>query len=166
MSDEGKFFFEEDPSSSSNDINWSEHSDTFFEQIKDMGILQKENMAPHGIVIDMQVKKMETTLIRIEYGIVKEDYVIHTIPIHHKKNFSREDVLKQAMYQTVVRLQKIIPADLQVDIYPPDTDWHVKAISYVIRRGSDAWNLDREKLENEVLPDIKLFLTELCSRLS
>lgn len=161
----GKFFFEEDPESSGNDVSWSEHSETFFDQIKDLGIIQKESLAPHGVSVDMQMQKMETTLIRIEYGVVRQDYVIHTIPTHPRKNFSNPAVLKQAMYQTISRLQQVIPLDLQVDVYPPDPQWEVKAVSYVVRKGSDAWNLDRAKLENEILPEVKLALTDLCGRL-
>jgi hypothetical protein len=163
--EEGKFFFEEDPQSSANDINWVEHSDTFYNQIKDMGILQKESLSPHGVSVDMEMQKMETSFVRIEYGIVRQDYVIHTIPTHHRKNFSTPEALKKAMYQTVTRLQAVIPNDLQVDIYPPQPEWEVKAISYIVRRGADAWNLDREKLEKEILPQIKIALTEVCNSL-
>jgi hypothetical protein len=113
----------------------------------------------------MDMKKLETSFVRVEYGVVRQDYVIHTIPTHSRKNFSNPEVLKQAMYQTVTRLQRVIPNDLQVDIYPPDPEWEVKAVSYIIRRGADAWNLDRDKLEGEVLPEIKIALTEVCTRL-
>jgi len=161
-----KFFFEEDPEATEDTkASWEEHGDTFFNVLADTGVVQtgKFDMSPMTATVETFIK-VDNKVVQLEYGIVGDDYVIHVTPIHAKKNLLKEPLYKQALYHCITELNKLIPYDVQVDIYKPQDDWQIKATSFLIRGGATAWNLDRDKIAETVIPNIMTKVTEVCMR--
>jgi len=162
------FFFEEDPDSTESGVDWSEQSAFFNSVIQTEGKHKAKegsempSMVPMGIQSEASLKRLQNGWIAVEFGKVRKDYAIHTIPINPRVDFGNKDVFAQTCRITILLLNEIVPFDLQVNVFPPDPNWSVKAVSYKIIGGVDAWNLDLDKLEAEVMPKILEQLTQYC----
>lgn len=166
MSD-NKFFFEEDPAAEESGVTWNEHADTFFHGLKEADLLkerEKIDFAPMGTQVEMQTEHKTTKLVDIEFGVVKSDYVIHITPVHSTKNLTKRPLLEEAVKHAVVELNKVVPSNLNVEIFLPREDYEIKAISFIIREGADAWNLDMKKLSNEVVPKMLEDIGKICMK--
>lgn len=161
------FFFEEDTGGGlSSGVTGAEQAATFLSVLEESGILKEgsplTSFDQMKNTADMNTKKLKTSLVEIEFGVVKEDYVIHVTPVHAQKNLGQRQFLEAAIKATVVLLNKFIPPSLSVDIYMPRADFEIKATSYVIRQAADAWNLDTAKIETEVVPQILEQVGKIC----
>lgn len=167
MSGENKFFFEEDVSSNGTGVSTGEQADLFGEAMSEMGIVSNlDSMAPKGVVlITNDVKEILNAVIKIEFGVVDRDYVVHITPTHPQRNLQDKKKLDAALRVVVIELNKIVPYDLRVDIHLPQEDWDIKVTSFVIREAGVAWNFDRVSVETQVIPVILEKLTEICVKL-
>lgn len=164
-----KFFFEEDTSVSGQEesgITWDEHADTFFNVLEGAGVTaDKDSLAPKGVETERyKTTSKKTQLLELEYGIIKEDYVIHITPCHPHRNLTQRTALAEAVKACVFALNDIVPFDLKVRLHLPQDNWEIKAISFVIEGGADAWNLNRETLEQVTIPDIEAKVTAICMK--
>jgi len=165
MDGENKFFFEEDSDTAgATGVSAEEQADIFGNILSESGVTSSiESMAPMvAQPVAMSTKKMENAVAVIEYGIVDKDYVLHITPVHPQRNLSADHKLNAALKAVVISLNEIVPFDLQVMIHPPQEDWKVKALSFVIKEGAEAWNFDREKFEDETVHDIAQKITDIC----
>lgn len=151
--DKEKFFFEEDPEAQSDSgMSWNEHSGTFFSALQEIGIAKA---APDLMPMDVQattvnLKTIAGKLTSIEYGVVDNDYVIHITPTHPKYNLGNLQLYNEALKESVIELNKVIPPTLRVDVYHPQPDWEIKAISFAIRGGAQSWNFDTSTVDSAV----------------
>lgn len=163
-----KFFFEEDPSAAPDSgMTWDEHSDTFFSVLEEAGIAKTRDslsLEPIEAKPQMQVQKKRTTLVEIEFGKVRNDYVIHITPIHPHKNLKNDRLLKYAVGEAVKLLNQYVPQNVSVAIWLPRDDYEIKSTSFVIKDGAEAWNLDIEKLENSAVPELLDQITQICMK--
>ncbi len=163
-----KFFFEEDPESQSESgMSWGEHAESFFGTLQEIGVgkdVGSGDMAPMGVEeVKRDVKTKALKLASIEYGVVGSDYAIHITPTHPKYNLSHGDLYSEALIQSVKTLNKVVPQTLAVDIYHPQPDWEIKAMSFVIRGAADRWNFDVDSIESVI--DELLQITEtMCTK--
>lgn len=142
-----KFFFEEDPESQAESgLSWGDHSDSFFGTLHEIGVakgIETTNMSPLSVEeVRRDVTTKSLKLASVEYGIVDRNYAIHLTPTHPKYNLSTGDLYNEALLKCVIALNKVVPQNLAVDIYHPQPDWEIKAMSFVIRGAADSWNLD------------------------
>lgn len=156
-----RFFFEEDPAATGDtQLTWEEHADAFFNIIgKDRGDVSFE---PHDVGVDMKTEHKATSLLDIEYGVVRADYVIHITPIHAHKNLTKLQLLNQAVLVAAKLLHSTISSTQHADIMLPRADYEVKVISLLIRDGANAWNLDTKKIEEELVPQLLEQIGKIC----
>lgn len=165
-----KFFFEEDPEASEGTgLTPEEHTDCFLTALEANGIIKDRGFLPSLDPFQVQAETAKTQhkttgLIDIEYGIAKSDYVLHITPLHHQKNLTNKNLLDAAVKTAVMELNKIVPPTMHVDIFLPRHDYEIKATSFVIKDGGDAWNLDRDKIETEVVPQLVELIGKICMR--
>lgn len=161
--EEQKFFFEADPESLESGVNWLEQADAFNGVIQGAGAkTQVDSMAPMGVQVEASLKRIQNSWVAVEFGRVKKDYVIHTIPLNPRLDFGNKNVFQAVSRITILLLNEVVPFDLQVNVFPPDSKWSVKAISYKILQGADAWNLDLSQLEEKVIPKLAEDLAKFC----
>lgn len=157
-----KFFFEEDP-----ELEETIKSGVFFQELEKSGIIKTTegmDMNPLTPEPESKTKTERTATVEVEFGRVKDDYVLHVTPIHPRKNLKKRALLESAVKTCVVNLNKVVPPSLRVDIYLPQDDWEIKAISFIIRDGWTAWNLDRDKLEAETVPTLLTEVGAICMK--
>lgn len=163
-----KFFFEEDPDAKGDSgITWSEHTTTFLSVLETEGVLRERkeiSLDPMMPQSEMQTQHLKTTLLDIEYGIVKDDYVLHVTPLHPRKNLTNTNLLSEAMRAMIVLLNAEVPTTLRVEIFKPRADWEIKATSFIIKEGATAWNLDRGKIESVIIPKIMEQVSAICMK--
>lgn len=167
MGKEDTFFFEEDTEGGlDTGVTGAEQADTFLSVLEGEGIIKDRgpltSFDQMKNVSEADTKVTKTSLVEIEYGIVKGDYVIHITPIHPQKNLLKKNLLEAAVKQTVIILNKTIPPTLSVDIFLPRSDYEIKAMSYVIRQATDAWNFEVSKIETEAIPQILEQVGKIC----
>lgn len=161
------FFFEEDVDGGTDTgVTGKEQAEAFLSVLEEAGII-KEGSAltsfdPLKSAADSDTKKAKSSLVEVEYGVVRGDYAIHVTPVHPQKNLTKKSLLDAAIKSTVVILNKTIPPTLKVDIYLPRADYEIKATSYVIRQAVDAWNFDTSVIEKEVIPQIMEQVGKIC----
>lgn len=107
-----------------------------------------------GTQVRGQMKKMATGVLEIEYGTYDNDYSIHITPVHEKKNLRNDVHVEEALKAAILALVPHVPQSVHVDIFPPRPDWKMKVISFVLRDGINAWNLDIKQLEEVAIPAI------------
>jgi hypothetical protein len=168
MGKDDSFFFEEDPKAQPDTgLTPEEHANTFLTILEDGGIIKDRSpltsFDPMKNVSEMNTQKVQTNLVEVEYGIVKNDYVVHVIPIHPHKNLKDKRLLDQALQATILILNKIVPTTLNVDIYLPRADFEIKATSYVIREAADSWNFDSKAIE-AAIPTIMEQVGQICMK--
>jgi hypothetical protein len=156
-----KFFFEEDPKATeATGLTWAEHTDAFF------GALGKDgtgmSLEPHAVVVEMKTEHKSTSLVDVEYGTVKADYVIHITPLHPQRNLAKGNLVEQAMEATLKLLVTVVPHTLRVDICKPRPKDEIKVLSFIIREGAETWNLDTKKIEAEVVPQLLEQIGKIC----
>lgn len=157
-----KFFFEEDP-----ELEETIKSGVFFEELEKSGIIKSTegmDMNPLTPEAESKTQVKRTGTVEIEYGRVKNDYILHVTPIHPRKNLTKRSLLELAVKTCVVTLNKVVPPSLHVDIYLPQEDWEIKAISFIIRDGWNAWNLDRDRVEAETVPALLDEVGAVCMK--
>jgi hypothetical protein len=162
MGGENKFFFEDDSEDSSSSAK--DQADVFGAILEEAGINSPiESMAPMGVVPDkVEMKSDKTQIVSIEYGIVKNNYAIHITPTHNKRNLSSDAKMSSAIKEIITEMNKKVPYELKVAIHLPQEDWEVKALSFVIEGGADAWNFDIKDFESESIPVILEKVTQIC----
>lgn len=164
--DKEKFFFEEDPESQSDSgMSWNEHSGTFFSALQEIGIAKEaQDLMPMDVqAATVNLKTITGKLAVIEYGIVDNDYVIHITPTHPKYNLGHLQLYNEALKEAVIVLNQVIPQTLRVDIFHPQPDWEIKAISFVVRGGAQSWNFDVSSVES-VIEQILKKVEEICGK--
>lgn len=167
MSKDDTFFFEEDPEAvPGTELTPEEHANTFLSLLEDSGIIQDRTPLSEfdkqlTNVSEINTKKLRTSLVEIEYGTIKADYVLHVIPIHPNKNLKAVELLNLAIKTTVQLLNKIVPTTLRVEIFLPRPDYEIKATSYIIRDAVEAWNFDAKPIE-EIIPTILEQVGKIC----
>lgn len=162
------FFFEEDPVAEDSGITAKEHADTFFSALETEGIIKDRQ----GISSFDQLKneaaqsteKKRNALVEVEFGVVNDDYVLHVTPTHPHKNLQKRQLFEVAVRECVILLNQVVPTTLTVDIYLPQPDWEIKATSFIIRGGADAWNLDVQKIASETVPLILERVAKICAQ--
>jgi hypothetical protein len=162
------FFFEEDPQAEgASGLTGKEHAEAFFSVLEQEGIIKDrqgvEAFDELKAQSEISTQTERTSLVEVEYGIVKADYVVHVTPIHPVRNLSQRPLFEQAVKQCVVLLSKAVPVSLRVDIYLPQPDWQIKATSFVIRDAADTWNFDAKAVE-AAIPDILEQVTKICAQ--
>lgn len=167
MGKDDTFFFEEDTEGGlDTGVSGEEQADTFLSVLEEAGILKGGSplisFDPIKNASDADTKKINTTLLEIEYGTVKGDYVLHVTPTHPQKNLAKRQLLEAAIKQTVIILNNSVPPTLKVDIYLPRSDYEVKATSYIIRQAADAWNFDSNQIEAVVIPQVLEQVGKIC----
>jgi autotransporter translocation and assembly factor TamB len=166
MGGENKFFFEEDSEEVSGAaLNPEDEANIFGAIVSETGVSsQIESMEPITIMPDgkVEMKSQNTQIVLIEYGIVQDNYAIHITPTHDKRNLSSDKKLNQAIESTILEMNKKVPLDLKVAIHLPQADWEVKALSFVVQGGANAWNFDIQEFEKESIPEILKKVTSIC----
>jgi len=164
-----RFFFEEDPEAKEETgLTWGEHTNTFIDVLKKDGFIKEGDAAiALGDTLKaeadvVKTKHSKNSLLDIEFGIIQSNYAIHITPLHPHKNLTNPKALDRAVREAVIILNKIIPPNLQVDIFLPRADYELKAISFVIREGAEAWNLDAANLENIAIPQLMEQIGKVC----
>lgn len=161
-----RFFFEEDPEAGAESgLTWEEHTDAFLNFLGDSGNIKDKagiSLEPMQTGVDMKTEHHITRLLDIEYGVVKSDYVIHITPIHPHKNLTAEAVLKKAVLAAIAILGQIIPTTLPVRVFLPRKDFEVKAISFVVVDGAEAWNLDHAEIKDKAVPELVEQIEKIC----
>lgn len=164
-----KFFFEEDPEGAKDSgITWEEHTDTFMNVLKDGGFI-KEGIEAFSLDTPLtaqadvsNTKKVRNVFVEIEYGIIQSNYAVHITPIHAQKNLTKQTLLNLAIKQAVFILNQHIPPSVRVEIFMPRPDYEIKAISFVVKEGAEAWNLDTAKIEIEAIPKLLEEIAKIC----
>ena len=165
MSGENKFFFEEDSEASSDaTINAKDQADIFGAIVAEAGVSSNlESMAPLEMVAGKnELKTINTTIVTVEYGIVQDNYTVHITPTHKQRNLSRQSKFSEALEATIILMNTKVPFDLRVEIIPPQEDWEVKMLSFIIQGGATAWNFDIADFEATVIPKILEKITAIC----
>lgn len=167
MGKDDTFFFEEEGDDGlAIGGTGKEQADTFMSMLESEGIIKERgaivSFDPIKNAPDSDTKKATTTLVEIEYGTVKGDYVLHVTPIHPHKNLAKKQLLEAAVKQTIIILNNIVPPTLKVDIFLPRADYEIKATSYVIRQAADAWNFDSGRIETVVVPQVLEQVGKIC----
>lgn len=153
--DETKFFFEPDTETSESGITNEEHADTFFNTLKEAGIIHEqipESMEAQQAQAQAAMSKVETRLLQVEFGTYLDNYAVHITPTHPQRNLSDELAVKKALKELVLILNDYVPYTLQVQLHLPQSDWKMKVLSAVVVGGASAWNFDTDKLEKEGIP--------------
>ena len=104
-------------------------------------------------------------MLLIEHGVVSNDYVLHITPTHPQRNLQAKNKLHAAIKEIITELNKVVPFDLRVDIHLPQEDWEVKATSFIVRGAADAWNFDRDAMDNVTIPSIEKKVADICVKL-
>lgn len=166
MNGNNKFFFEEDVTDIGSGVSTDEQADLFGEAMAEIGLNSGiDSMAPKSVeVITNDTHKRENQLLTIEYGIVGNDYVLHVTPRHPTRNLQAVSKLHAAIKEIIIELNKAVPFDLQVDIHLPQEDWEIKVTSFLVKNAANAWNFNREQLDNEVIPEIDRKVSTICAR--
>ena len=165
-----KFFFEEDPESEKDSgISWEEHTDTFLSVLKKEGYLQDLPFDKLSLGSEMkaeadrnETKHVTSSLLDIEFGVIQSNYVLHITPVHAQKNLSKPALLNEAVKTAVILMNQVIPANLDVKIFMPRVDYPVKAVTFSIAGGGEAWNFDQTQLETEVVPKMLEQIGKIC----
>lgn len=160
-----KFFFEEDTSEQSpTGVGFEEQADIFSSSVKEVGIAtHMGSMKPmQASVPKIDLKVIEDKLVRVEYGVIDADYVIHITPIHDRRNLKPDAKLKRAIEASVIEMNKSIPFDLQVAIHLPQESWDVKVLSFVVKGGASAWNFDQDSFGRVAIPIIHKSVSDIC----
>jgi hypothetical protein len=163
MVGENKFFFEDDSEDSSSSAK--DQADIFGAILEGVGINSHlESMAPMGVVPDgkVEMKSAKSQIVLIEYGIVQNNYAIHITPTHDKRNLSSDAKMGAAIKSIITEMNKKIPYELKVAIHLPQPDWEIKALSFVVEGGANAWNFDVAEFEAESIPAILKEVTQIC----
>lgn len=164
-----KFFFEEDTDGvEDTGMTWAEHTSTFLDTLKKEGYI-KETSSDFDLggvkkaETDMSTKHVHNSLVDVEFGTVRTNYVIHITPTHPHKNLAHQKLLEQAVRSAIIILNNgIIPPNLDVDIFLPRDDYKIKSISFTIKDGAEAWNLDVSKIEKEAVPKLLDQIGKIC----
>jgi hypothetical protein len=163
VSKKGGLFFEPDPEASpASELTWEEHGDTFSSGIAEAGAHGEISFAPIEASVDMITEKKHTSLVEIEFGVMGNDFLVHITPLHGQKNLTKPHVFQAAMTDVVKIMNEYVPTDLQVDIFLPRQDYEIKATSFKIRGGNDAWNFDVATFKVEAIQRILDTVTEHC----
>ncbi len=166
MDGENKYFFEEDADADSGTgVTFEEQADVFGNVLADAGIDSSlSSMTPlQAEPVKINMQQLSNGVLLVEYGIIGPDYVMHITPTHPQKNLTSSNKINLAIRITILELNKIVPYDLRVDIHTPKEEWDVKAISFLVRGGAEAWNLDIKSID-AVVPNIFNKITELCTK--
>lgn len=124
----------------------------FFDEAKKAEAEVAAGKGTLGTQIRGQMKKMATGVLEIEYGTYDNDYSIHITPVHEKKNLRNDAHVEEALKAAILAIVPHVPQSVHVDIFPPRPDWKMKVISFVLRDGINAWNLDIKQLEEVAIP--------------
>lgn len=100
------------------------------------------------------MKRLEDTILQLEFGTYDGNYSVHLTPAHAQRNLRDDDHVAKAVNAAIVLLNQVVPYNLQVKIHMPRPDWKMKVISFVIEGGAHAWNFDIPKVEAECIPKI------------
>ena len=165
MSGENKFFFESDPEDQDGgSFTPEDQANIFGSIVSEIGLKSDiDSMAPMSAVPDkVEMKTKTDNLILLEYGIVQNNYTIHLTPIHQRRNLSDNNKLNDAIKTIVLLMNKMVPFDLKVSIHLPQEDWEIKALSFVIEGGADAWNFNVADFEETIIPEIFDKISKIC----
>jgi hypothetical protein len=132
----------------------TEGSSTFFNALKDAGIVQDASEDPTQITIEGSMKEKESQIVHIEFGTCKDDYSLHITPIHDKRNLDTKYKVELAIVEAIKLIVPTLPPSFHVDVYKPRDDWQMKVISIVIRKAARAWNFEKLEFERTVIPAI------------
>ena len=145
-----KFFFEADPAATEPGLSWKEHAETFFNVLRDTGVIQtSESMEQKGVTASASMQVKSSKVLQVEFGTYQDNYAVHVTPIHPVKNIRTDGQMKAALFLLVKILNDYVPYNLQVNIHMPRADWKIKVVSAVVQGGATSWNFDRERLERE-----------------
>jgi len=118
--------------------------------------LEKEKSLSYNNTIGIVIKESHG-MVDMEHGSNTDgDYIWHFMPKHHSHKFP-DDLSK--IYQVLVTyLNKIIPEDVKVDVYPPLKDWEIKLVTVVARKIKKKWTYDYD--------DMKKYLPIICGKIT
>lgn len=168
MSSKNKFFFEEDESAAADGVDtgvsYEEQADIFGSVVQETvgSDILIGSMAPISATPDTyDMHTIQDALLRLEYGQVGDDIVLHITPVHPQRNLRDPIKLRKAIEETILTMNTIVPFDVMVRIVPPRDDWEVKMTSFIIEKGAIAWNLDKAALY-ACMPDIHTKIKNVC----
>lgn len=127
------------------------------EELKDQEPLKVNNTI--GIIL-----KVTHGYVDMEHGSNEDgDYIWHFMPSKMSRLGFPEDL--KLVYQVLVtHLKKIIPADVLVQVYPPEKMWEVKLITVAARKLKKHWTFEQEQMD-KYLPIIGKAVTETMVRI-
>ena len=163
MSGENKFFFEEDPEGG--ELTAKDQADIFGHLMSEVELTSAiESMEPMGVELDgkIEMKTHSDNLITLEYGIVQDNYTLHITPIHQRRNLTSQNKLNEAIKSVILLMNQKVPFDLKVAIHLPQEDWEIKALSFVIEGGANAWNFNIPEFEELIIPEIFKSVSNIC----
>lgn len=97
------------------------------------------------------VSKLEHRWVIVEYGLNENgDYIWHFSQHRRERPFPQNLDLFYRIIAT--HLNKVIPSDVTVRIYPPPSDWEIKVISIVAKEIGKRWNFDEEDMSKHLIP--------------
>lgn len=153
-----KFFFEPDTQAGHDSgLTTEEHADTFFSTLVDAGIIKDsadDDFETKTAEAQAFMRRLESSLLQLDFGTYQDNYAIHITPIHPKKNLSTDLLVKRALKELVLVMNEYVPYTCQVNLFLPRSEWKMKVISAVVVGGATAWNFDQTKFDDEAAPKI------------
>lgn len=90
-------------------------------------------------------------LIQITHGWDKDTFVLHIEPYHPRRPWAVSE--NRVMFAIARTMNKYIPSEVKVDMYPPMQDWEIKAYTFKAIDLKKAWNFqesDTEKIVHDL----------------
>jgi hypothetical protein len=94
-------------------------------------------------------KEQISGLIRIVHGWHDDDYVWHISPAHQRRTWTVS--LERVIYTIAQVMNKVIPPTVEVNIFPPHSEWDIKEITFKAIGLRNQWNVREEDLSTMVV---------------